>query len=77
MTKDGEQDAVHAGFVLEGAHGSGSSPDFMEATFDGVGGADSAPLGLESVTKTGQQFVEVAQARDSYRILGGRRGSAR
>jgi hypothetical protein len=35
--EDGEQEAVHAGVVLESAHRLGA--DFAEARLDGVGGA--------------------------------------
>lgn len=70
MGEDGEQDAIHAGFVLKGAHGSGAAPDLSEATLDGIGGAHSAALGLGSVAEAGQQFIEiVAQASDGGRIL--------
>ena len=63
MREDGEQDTVHAGFVLEGAHGPSPSPDFADASFDGVGGSYLATLLLGFVAEAGEQFVEVvAQA---------------
>src|ERR1700751_1577778 len=69
MDEDGEQDAVHAGSVLERAHGPGPSPDFAESSFDGVGGSYFAAFVLRFVTKAGQQLVEiVAQASDGPRI---------
>ena len=58
--EDGEQDAVHAGPVLEDAHGSGAAPDPAEAALDGVGGPDTFPLLDGLVTKAGQQLVEIS-----------------
>src|SRR5580700_9236904 len=69
MGEDGEQDAVHGCFVLEGSHGSGPSSYFAESSFDSVGGSYFAALILRFVAETGQQFVEVvSQASDSCRI---------
>ena len=46
MGEDGEQDAIHAGFVLECARGPGPSADLSEAPLDGICGAHGAALGL-------------------------------
>jgi hypothetical protein len=56
--EDSEQDAVHAGFVLEGSHRSGASSDFAEAALDGIGGAHGAALGFGFVAEAGQQLVK-------------------
>src|SRR5712691_7819778 len=69
MGEDGEQDAIHAGFVLEGAHGPGPSPNFTEASFDGVGRSYPPALVLGFVAETGEQLIEVvAQAGDGRRV---------
>jgi hypothetical protein len=57
VREDGEQDTIHAGLVLEGAHGPGPSPDFAEAAFNG--GSYLATLRLGFVAEAGEQFVEV------------------
>src|SRR5205085_8178051 len=68
--KDGEQDAIHAGFVLEGTHRSSPWPDFSEAPFDSGGCAHGTAISLGFIAKAGEQFVEVgAQTGDSVRIL--------
>jgi hypothetical protein len=33
MSEDGEQDAIHAGFVVKGAHRPGPPPDFAEGLY--------------------------------------------
>src|SRR5580704_19689278 len=69
MGKDGEQDAIHAGSVLEGAHRSCSSPDFSEASLDGIGGTHAAAVSFGFIAEAGEQLVEVvAQTGDSGRI---------
>ena len=40
--EDGEQDAVHRGLVLEGAHRAGAAADFAEAPLDRVGNRHDA-----------------------------------
>ena len=65
MGEDGEEDAVHGGLVLEGAHRAGAAADLAEAALDRVGGADRLALGEGGVAEAGEQVVEVgAQAGD-------------
>ena len=53
----------------ECAHGSGPAPDLAEASFDGVGGSDTAALGKGGVAEAGEQVVEVvAQAGDGLGV---------
>ena len=59
MSEDGEQDAIHAGSVLESAHGSGAPHDFAETALDGVGGAHGAAVVLGPVAEAGEEIVEV------------------
>ena len=71
VCEDGEQDSVHGGTVLEGSHGSYPSPDFAEASFDGIGGSDLLALGKGLVAEAGEEFVEiVAQAGDGLGVDG-------
>lgn len=53
--EDGVDDAVHGLYVDEADHGAGSSPDFDEAAFDDLGGAQLAPQ-VFGKTKEGQQL---------------------
>jgi hypothetical protein len=67
MGIDGDQDAIHAGSVLEGAHRVGSSTDFSEASLDGIG-AHRAAVGFGFITEAGDRLVEVvAKTGDSAR----------
>jgi hypothetical protein len=68
--EDGEQDAVHAGFVLESTHWPCPSSDLSKAALDGVGCSSGATLSFGFVTEAGEQLVEVvAQTGDSRCIL--------
>ena len=63
--KDGEENAVHGGPVLEDAHGAGSAADLAEPAFDGVGGSHRPSLGERLVAEAGEKLVKiVAQAGD-------------
>ena len=63
----GEQDAIHGGLVLEGAHRAGAAADCAEASLDRVGGADRLARGETVVAEAGQEIVEVgAQAGDRF-----------
>jgi hypothetical protein len=44
IEEDGEQDALHGGAVLEGAHRRRASSDLAKAAFDGVGSAHALAL---------------------------------
>ena len=83
MGEDGEENAIHGGFVLEGAHGAGSAADLAESAFDGIGGAHGAALVEGFVAKAGEELVEVvAQAIDRlgvdlFEAVGQARGGRR
>jgi hypothetical protein len=68
--ENGEQDAIHTGFVLESTHWPGPSSDFTKAPFDRIGRSNAPPLGFDFVTEAGEQLVKiVAQADNGGRIL--------
>ena len=56
MGEYGIEDSLHAGFIGEDAHGSGSSSEFPEPSFDEIGRPDFLPqLGILD-TEEGQEF---------------------
>ena len=60
--EDGEENAIHAGTVLEDAHGPGAAAHLAEAALDGVGGAHALALGKGLVAEAGEQLVIAASA---------------
>src|SRR5262245_51817245 len=72
MSEDGEQDTIHGGDVLKGAHRAGAPSDFTESPLDGIGGSNGLSLIEGFVAETGEEIVEVtAQAGDGGGILVG------
>lgn len=57
--EDGEDDAVHTGYVDEADHGPGTASYFHEAAFDDMGGAHLLPQ-VSGQGKERQQFRQVA-----------------
>ena len=60
VSEDGEEDTIHGGTILEDTHGTGTSANFAEPAFDGIGGAHGLSFFGSRVTETGEQIVEIA-----------------